>query len=263
MHLFIGNRRFLLQADPYLLDRRDKPYRRLSITLIVAHAGRFHLAVNGGAVARYAAAIVGPNVRRDYIEASAGGISIFDAGITTAAFLRLAPNLGDAPVRAVTGAALAKIRMLLEQQPPAHADCAQALQLFDAVVDASCARPLAPLQRDPRIAQLMATMESLPLDAQPQRQLAQACGLSDSRLRALFRQHLGCNMSQYLRWVTAWKAVALWQRGGSLTEIAHAAGFYDLSHADRVAREITGMSPSAITDPRKVRLLIGDDFTTR
>lgn len=118
-----------------------------------------------------------------------------------------------------------------------------------------------PLQRDPRILQLMATIEQLPLDARPQRQVARAAGLSDSRLRALFRQHLGCSMSQYLRWVTAWKAVALWRRGVSLTEVAHAAGFYDLSHADRVAREITGMSPSALIDPRKVRLLIGDDFS--
>lgn len=261
MHVFVWNRRFLLHADPYVMDRRDQPYRRLSATVIVAHAGHFSLAVDGGAVTRHEAAIVACNVRRDYIEAPSGGISIFDAGISTEAFLRLAPQVAPAAVRSLTADAAARLRELLARQPPSQATAEQARRLYDAAVDTACELPMPPLQRDPRILQLMATIEQLPLDARPQRQVARAAGLSDSRLRALFRQHLGCSMSQYLRWVTAWKAVALWRRGVSLTEVAHAAGFYDLSHADRVAREITGMSPSALIDPRKVRLLIGDDFS--
>ncbi len=260
MHLFAWNRRFLLHADPYVLDRRDQPYRRLSATVIVAHTGCFSLAVNGGAVTQHEAAIIASNVQRDYIEAPPGGISIFDAGISTNAFLHLAPQLASAQVRPLAEDTTAHLRELLAQQPPAQASGMQALQLYDAVIDA-CKSQDPPLQRDPRILQLMAAIEQLPLNTQASRQVAEAVGLSESRLRALFRQHLGCSMSQYLRWVTAWKAVALWRRGVSLTEIAHAAGFYDLSHADRVAREITGMSPSALIDPRKVRLLIGDDFS--
>ncbi|MGH8456528.1 MAG: helix-turn-helix domain-containing protein [Stenotrophobium sp.] len=260
MHLFIWNRRFLLHADPYVMDRRSQPYRRLSITLIVAHTGSFALAVNGGPVEHHEAAIVASNVQRDFIEAPAGGISIFDAGISTETFLRLAPRVAPGRVQALTAGAAARLRELLARQAPAQADLALARALYDAAIDIACETPAAPLQRDPRILQLMATIERLPLDAQPQQQLTQSAGLSESRLRALFRQHLGCSMSQYLRWVTAWKAVALWRRGVSLTQIAHDAGFYDLSHADRVAREITGMNPSAMIDPRKVRLLIGDDF---
>ncbi len=262
MHLFAWNRRFLLHADPYVMDRRDQPYRRLSITVVVAHAGRFSLAINGGAVMQHEAAIIASNVQRDYIEAPPGGISIFDAGISTNTFLRLAPQVAASPVRPLAADTTARLRELLTQQPPARANLAQALQLYDAVIDASCETQAPPQQRDPRILQLMAAIEQLPLNTQAPRQVAEAVGLSDSRMRALFRQHLGCSMSQYLRWVTAWKAVALWRRGVSLTEMAHAAGFYDLSHADRVTREITGMSPSALIDPRKVRLLIGSDFSS-
>ena len=262
MHLFAWNRRFLLHADPYVMDRRDQPYRRLSITVIVAHAEPFSLAINGGAATQYQAAIIASNVQRDYIEAPAGGVSIVDAGISTDTFLRLAPQLASAQVRPLTQGTTTRLRELLARQPPAQANLAQALQLYDAVIDAACEAPVPPLQRDPRVLQLMAAIERLPLNTQAPRQVAEAVGLSDSRLRALFRQHLGCTMSQYLRWVTAWKAVALWRRGVSLTEMAHAAGFYDLSHADRVTREITGMSPSALIDPRKVRLLVGGDFSS-
>jgi AraC-like DNA-binding protein len=261
MHLFVWNRRFLLYADPYVMDRRNQPYRRLSATVIVAHAGRFSLAVDGGVVTQYEAAIIASNVRRDYIEAPREGVSIFDAGISTDSFLRLAPQFASAPVRPLAAGTITRLRELLAQQPPAQANSAQALQLYNAVIDATCKAHDEPLKRDPRILQLMAAIEHLPLNVQAPRQVAKAVGLSDSRLRALFSQHLGCSMSQYLRWVTAWKAVASWRRGVSLTEVAHTAGFYDLSHADRVAREITGMSPSALIDPRKVRLLIGDDFS--
>lgn len=259
MQLFIRNRCFLLQADPYVMDRRDNPYRRLSITLIVANEGRFALAVNGGAVEQHEAAIIASNVQRDFIEAPAGGVCIFDAGISTEAFLRLAPQVPAGQVRSLRPETAERLRALLRATPLAQADCVQAHQTYNAALDAACEMPLPPLQREPRILQLMAMIEALPLDAQPQRQLAQAAKLSESRLRALFRHHLDCSMSQYLRWITAWKAVALWRRGVSLTEIAHSAGFYDLSHADRVANEITGMNPSAIIDPRKVKLHICSD----
>ncbi|HWU69587.1 MAG TPA: helix-turn-helix domain-containing protein, partial [Stenotrophobium sp.] len=84
--------------------------------------------------------------------------------------------------------------------------------------------------------------------------LAKVAGLSQPGLRALFHRELDCTPSQYLRWAAAFKAADLWQRGAKLTEIAHAAGFYDLAHADRVANELFGMNPSTIIDPRKTRL---------
>ena len=84
--------------------------------------------------------------------------------------------------------------------------------------------------------------------------LGREVGLSDSRLRDLFRKDLGCRLSQYMRWVAAWKAVSLWQQGMKFTDVAHAVGFHDLAHADHAFTEIFGLAPSEVTDARRMML---------
>jgi AraC-like DNA-binding protein len=47
-----------------------------------------------------------------------------------------------------------------------------------------------------------------------------------------------------MRWIAAWRSVEIWRPGMSFTEVAHAAGFHDLSHANRTFHELFGMPPS-------------------
>lgn len=96
----------------------------------------------------------------------------------------------------------------------------------------------------------MELVEQLPFDALSVAMLARDVGLSDSRLRDLFKKAMGCRLSQYMRWIAAWKAVSLWREGMKFTDVALAAGFHDLAHADHAFAEIFGLSPSEITDTR-------------
>ncbi|WP_327092272.1 helix-turn-helix transcriptional regulator [Nonomuraea sp. NBC_01738] len=74
--------------------------------------------------------------------------------------------------------------------------------------------------------------------------LADAVGLSASRLGHLFTTELGLPFPAYLRWVRLRRAVELAQHGASLTQAAHGAGFADSSHLTRVCREMFGLPPS-------------------
>lgn len=61
-----------------------------------------------------------------------------------------------------------------------------------------------------------------------------------------FPKRFGCSMGEYVRRVRVGRAVALIRGGNrSLTEVAHACGFYDQSHFTRTFRRMTGFSPSA------------------
>ncbi|MGI8814985.1 MAG: helix-turn-helix domain-containing protein [Pseudonocardia sp.] len=50
----------------------------------------------------------------------------------------------------------------------------------------------------------------------------------------------------YLRWTRLRRAVEGLRAGGNLTDAAHAGGFTDSAHLNRVCHEMFGLAPSAI-----------------
>lgn len=74
--------------------------------------------------------------------------------------------------------------------------------------------------------------------------IARAVALSPSRLSRLFNDQVGQSFPTYVRWVRLRFAVEALQKGLSLTDAAHAAGFTDSAHANRVCHEMFGLSPS-------------------
>jgi AraC-like DNA-binding protein len=74
--------------------------------------------------------------------------------------------------------------------------------------------------------------------------IARAVALSPSRLSRLFNDQVGQSFPTYVRWVRLRLAVEALQRGLSLTDAAHAAGFTDSAHANRVCHEMFGLSPT-------------------
>ena len=82
--------------------------------------------------------------------------------------------------------------------------------------------------------------------------VARAVHLSPDRLGRLFARNVGLSFSAYVRWARLMRAMEVARDGGTLTDAAHAAGFSDSSHANRVVHEMFGIAP--ITALRGVRL---------
>lgn len=75
--------------------------------------------------------------------------------------------------------------------------------------------------------------------------VARQVALSPSRLGRLFNDQVGQSFPTYVRWARLRCAVEAVRDGASLTDAAHAAGFTDSAHANRVCHEMFGLSPSA------------------
>ncbi|WP_234817858.1 helix-turn-helix domain-containing protein [Mycolicibacterium sphagni] len=75
-------------------------------------------------------------------------------------------------------------------------------------------------------------------------EIATGVALSPSRLSRLFRDQLGQSFPAYVRWTRLRLAIDALRVGASLTDAAHAAGFTDSAHANRVCHEMFGLSPT-------------------
>ncbi len=75
-------------------------------------------------------------------------------------------------------------------------------------------------------------------------QLAAHCDISPYHLIREFRRHIGLTPLAYLRNFRIERAKEMLQHKHSVTEIAHAVGFYDHSHFLRNFKKLTGMLPS-------------------
>lgn len=76
--------------------------------------------------------------------------------------------------------------------------------------------------------------------------LAPQVGLSVGRLSHLFRAEVGFALRPYILWLRLHRAAEHLQRGGTLTEAAHAAGFTDSAHLNHAFRRTLGLNPSEI-----------------
>src|SRR2546425_9616940 len=110
MRGYVWDRCLLLQTRSIVVDRRRKPYKRLSGTIIVANARPFILQVNGQPPREYRGVIMAPNVRREYIEAVDSDLTFLDAGITSAAYRDLEPVVAKEPVRSLTAEELRRVQ---------------------------------------------------------------------------------------------------------------------------------------------------------
>ncbi|MBF6329230.1 helix-turn-helix transcriptional regulator [Nocardia transvalensis] len=94
------------------------------------------------------------------------------------------------------------------------------------------------------------------LEAGPVRLRDVSCqvGLSESRLAHLFSEEIGLPFRPYVRWLRMCRAVDLIAAGHSLTDAAHAAGFFDAAHLTRVSNKTFGLSPAALISEMQFKL---------
>lgn len=240
--VFFWPRCFVMRTRGFAQSGRGRPYQRLAATLLVSVDVPFRLRINDTPARKYRVALLSPDARRHELHFEDSDSFLFDIGLSSPEYARLRPLLryGEVLVPDRSTVVLKHLAGLRGKT----LDCTGARQLLQDVVDI-IAPPLArPRVTDPRIAQVLQRIDALPRDELRVAALAAEAGLSESRLRSLAQRELGCSLSRYMRWIAAWRSAELWRPGMSLTDLAHAAGFHDLPHANRVFNELFGMPPS-------------------
>ena len=70
--------------------------------------------------------------------------------------------------------------------------------------------------------------------------------LSEGRLSHLFKSSLGISIHQYILWRKIISAISRSRSGYSITDCAHAVGFFDSSHFNKVFMKTFGIKPSFV-----------------
>ena len=92
--------------------------------------------------------------------------------------------------------------------------------------------------------------------------VAREASLSRFHFCRLFHRETGLPFRQYLQELRVRRARALLADAGlTVTEVAYAAGFNDLSHFDKVFRRVTGVPPSGYRKAALVAPAIGDNVS--
>ncbi|WP_246744777.1 helix-turn-helix domain-containing protein [Methylocystis sp. Sn-Cys] len=102
---------------------------------------------------------------------------------------------------------------------------------------------------DPRLSAAVDLLHAHYADLTPVDDLARRVGLSASRFQHLFTRQIGVPFRRYRAWSRlrgVWRQVA---EGASLTEAAHASGFFDSAHFAHAYRRTFG---KAASDGRRI-----------
>lgn len=240
--VFFWPRCFVLRSRDFAQKVDVRPYQRLAATLIVSVQSPFTVRINDEPATQHQVALLPPDSRRHELRFHDSDSYLFDLGLSSPEYDRIHGLLrfGEA-VRPPRADALVAH---LEEQSGRELDCTTARQLLNDAVNLIAPESERPAIRDARIQRVLQLIDANPRDELSVAGLAAEVGLSESRLRNLSQRYLGCSLSRYMRWIAAWRSVEIWRPGMSFTEVAHAAGFHDLPHANRVFNELFGMPPS-------------------
>lgn len=254
--IYYWPRAFILRSCRF---EQQQHYQRAAMTLIVSAQGQFQIATQGLGQQSCAGMLLGPTSRRQGLsiacENHAAATWMFDVAPGTPEHRGLLEVLRRRPEAALPDALIERLRAHLTahaQQPVLEPSEARSLhaRVFEDLLDGREMRAL-----DPRVTQVLAALRERCLDEIAISELAAEVDLSESRLRSLVRRELGCNLVQVSRWSAAWQTMLHWQPGMTLTDAAHAAGFHDLPHANRTAKQMFGLSPSRALDSTRVLLV--------
>lgn len=210
----------------------NRSHRHISASVLVSYAEPFGLQVDGR-WRRTRAALVAP----DTVQALDPGHSelwIAQLDPDSPAWLGLRGLLADCPS--------VDLHPSLYLQPPAReAGCDAMAAYLEALARGA---GLQPEQLDPRVMSVAAHLRQALPDQLVVASLADRVALSPSRLRHLFRQQTGVTLRRFLLHLKVRRALAHWQPGKTMSQLAVEAGFYDQPHLLRTARDMFDALPS-------------------
>ncbi|MEK6788198.1 MAG: AraC family transcriptional regulator [Pseudomonadota bacterium] len=252
---YYWHRGFLMLAPTFVLERQDKPYRRLSATLMYAAGKPFVIETGDGTVTEARAVLIAPKVLRRRIVAVDSDLMICDLSVATPHFNAVASLLGGDDVTVLDAACFAGLNDEIALAQKAELPVERVPALIDNLIFALTGERPEALPLHPRIAQVLALIEESSLDAVSLPWLAEQVHLSPSRLRHLFTEQIGCSLTHYCRWSAVWKGVWLWSRGMSLLDVVVETGFHDMAHINRAFNEVFGLNPSSLANADQIRLM--------
>ncbi|NUR29382.1 MAG: helix-turn-helix transcriptional regulator [Catenulispora sp.] len=120
--------------------------------------------------------------------------------------------------------------------------------IADAVVREllGCEAPVAPPSLHPVLQHALGVLPQLLPGVVRIQDLAAVVAYSPGRLGRLFADELGLSFPAYLRWLRMRRAIERVRSGDTLTDAAHAAGFTDSAHFNRVFNQMFGLSPRLV-----------------
>jgi AraC family transcriptional regulator of arabinose operon len=146
---------------------------------------------------------------------------------------------------------LAEFRPAVARAYEGRLTLGEAQHLFDGVVEATIEQLPRTGPGDCRVNRLHDILRENP--ACSLRELARELRLSYTGASHYFSRVVGLPFRSYRLWLKYFTAANLRLGGGTLTKIAHAAGFTDSSHLSKTWQASYGLSPSYSMDGRRVR----------
>lgn len=246
---------FLMLAPSFVHERQKKPYRRPSATLMYAAGAPFLLETGDGEVTEARAVLIASQVLRRRIVAADSDLMICDLFVATPHFNAASALLGGEAVIVLDASRLAAFDAELALARAAELPVERMPALIDDMMLALTGRPSVSPPLHPRIAQVLALIETSSFDTVSLPWLAQQVHLSPSRLSHLFAEQIGYSLMRYCRWAALWKGVWSWRDSQSLRDMVAEAGFHDQAHLNRAFHEVFGLNPSLFFTAGQMRLM--------
>ncbi|MDX1633492.1 MAG: AraC family transcriptional regulator [Marinobacter sp.] len=227
-HIYLWPQAFVACGD-FLPNR---PHRHISASVLISYGAAFGLEVNGQ-WRQTRAALVAPDVP----QALAPGDSelwIAQLDPDSPAWLGLRARLAERPS--------VDLELPPALLPPGQGAGCTAMGSYLASLVAQAG--VAPERLDPRVLAVADRLRRTLPEQLVVADLAAQVTLSPSRLSHLFRQQTGVSLQRFLLHLKIARALAHWQPGKTLSQLAVEAGFYDQPHLVRTARAMFDALPS-------------------
>jgi AraC family transcriptional regulator, arabinose operon regulatory protein len=239
----------LMVATPHVATER---HRHLAASVLIGMDGPFKLGICGQPERSAEVAVVAPGMDQE-LDSLGAAILVLHVDPDHALYEHVAAHLNGESVRTSTSRRFLALRHRMRDALTAPLGCIDANRLFADIL--ACVRGDAPDRRglDARIAHIARRLRNAGPGKIDMPELARSVALSESRLMHLFKQEMRVTIRFFAVCVRVQNAFAQAEPGASLTDVAHCAGFYDLSHFMQTARAYTGLSASTLKSMFSVR----------
>ena len=245
-HYWFGPTGFLF-TSPWVVT--PNTVRHAAVLLLTASGEPFEVSA-GEQTVRSAAAAVAPLTPR--------GLSAMDVGLVSLHVFpphpcyRAFQSVAAPGIVALDRSRFAEFDAGIQRAYEGRLTLREAQRVFENLVEAAV-RQLPRVGRVDRAAgRLHELLRENPACSLPE--LARELRLSYTGTSHYFSREIGLPLRSYQLWLKYMTASELRLKGGTLTEIAHAAGFADSSHLCRSWQASYGLSPSYARDASRVRI---------